>query len=118
MIQHLLSSVIMISFLVQMIVIGLAAITGSVGLEDGTFSYSRDSWVLHDLSSPIFLRYFDIPLTWVEAEEVCRRNFGHLVRDGSGNEEFVHDFISELDVTSEVWIGLYQGTPSDRFHWA
>lgn len=45
--------------------------------------------------------------------------FSHIyIVDGSGNEEYVHDFISELEVTSEVWIGLYQATPSDRFHWA
>ena len=46
---------------------------------DGQF-YSSDPWLLHDLSSPIFMRFFDVPSTWIEAEAVCRKHFGHLVR--------------------------------------
>lgn len=37
--------------------------------------------------------------------------------DGNGNEAAVHDFLSSLDVHNEVWIGLHQATPLDRFHW-
>ena len=101
----------------------------------------------------MFLRYFSSPLTWIQAEEVCRAHFGHLVRgnfknilrkifsnknyleklmgnclkryaifkylsDASGNEQFVHDFMSDLNIeTKDVWIGLYQSTPSDTFRW-
>jgi len=83
----------------------------------GTGQYSTEPWLLHDLSSPIFMRFFDIPSTWIEAESICRKHFGHLVRDGNGNEAAVHDFLSSLDVHSEVWIGLHQATPLDRFHW-
>jgi len=79
--------------------------------------YSKEPWLLHDLSSPIFMRFFDMPSTWIEAESICRKHFGHLVRDGNGNEAAVHDFLSSLDVHSEVWIGLHQATPFDRFHW-
>ena len=46
----------------------------------GSDSYSRDPWLLHDLSSPIFMRFFDTASTWIEAEAVCRKHFGHLVR--------------------------------------
>ena len=37
--------------------------------------------------------------------------------DGNGNEAAVHDFLTSLEVNSEVWIGLHQATPLDRFHW-
>ena len=37
--------------------------------------------------------------------------------DGNGNEAAVHDFLTSLDVNTEVWIGLHQATPLDRFHW-
>ena len=38
--------------------------------------------------------------------------------DASGNEQFVHDFMSDLSIeTKDVWIGLYQSTPSDTFRW-
>ena len=37
--------------------------------------------------------------------------------DGNGNEASVHDFLSGLDIKSEVWIGLHQSSPVDRFHW-
>ena len=43
-------------------------------------AYSTEPWLLHDLTSPIFLRYFDTPVTWTEAEAICRKHFGHLVR--------------------------------------
>ena len=43
-------------------------------------AYSVEPWSLHDLTSPIFLRYFDRPTTWVDAEATCRKHFGHLVR--------------------------------------
>ena len=46
----------------------------------GTGQYSTEPWLLHDLSSPIFMRFFDIPSTWIEAESICRKHFGHLVR--------------------------------------
>ena len=42
--------------------------------------FSQDPWLLHDLSSPIFMRFFDTPSTWIQAEAVCRKHFGHLVR--------------------------------------
>lgn len=43
-------------------------------------SYSTEPWLLHDLTSPIFMRYFDHTSTWTEAEAICRKHFGHLVR--------------------------------------
>ncbi|TRY67404.1 hypothetical protein TCAL_16940 [Tigriopus californicus] len=83
-----------------------------------TRDFSEDPWILHDTSSPVFLRLFDETLSWVEAEEVCQRHFGHLVRDGNGNEAFVHDFLSSLDISNEIWIGLYQNSPFERFQWS
>ena len=79
--------------------------------------YSSEPWLLHDLSSPIFMRFFNVASTWIEAEAVCRKHFGHLVRDGNGNEAAVHDFLTSIDVHQEVWIGLHQASPLDRFHW-
>lgn len=83
-----------------------------------TRGFSEEPWILHDTSSPVFLRLFDETLSWVEAEEVCQRHFGHLVRDGNGNEAFVHDFLSSLDISNEIWIGLYQNSPFERFQWS
>ena len=41
-----------------------------------------------------------------------------FLSDASGNEQFVHDFMSDLNIeTKDVWIGLYQSTPSDTFRW-
>ena len=44
-------------------------------------------------------------------------NVFYLFLDGNGNEAAVHDFLTSLDVNTEVWIGLHQATPLDRFHW-
>ena len=45
-------------------------------------------------------------------------NLNFCVSDASGNEQFVHDFMSELKIeTKDVWIGLYQATPTDTFRW-
>ncbi len=39
--------------------------------------------LLHDVTSPVFLRHFGRRLTWLQAEEECQRHYGHLVRGKS-----------------------------------
>ena len=48
-----------------------------------TAAFSTEPWILHDVSSPIFLRLFGEPATWLEAEQICQAHFGHLVRGQS-----------------------------------
>ncbi len=52
----------------------------SLQTSSSSSSFSRDPWLLHDVSSPVFLRHFARRLTWLQAEQECQRHYGHLVR--------------------------------------
>ncbi|TRY67157.1 hypothetical protein TCAL_15798, partial [Tigriopus californicus] len=87
---------------------------GQPPITSSTRDVSKDPWILPDVTSPVFLRFFDQKLIWIEAEKVCQNHLGHLVADGNGNEAFLRDFLSALDISNEIWIGPYQDFPIAR----
>uniref|UniRef100_A0A1V1FYE5 Putative agglucetin1 n=1 Tax=Reticulitermes speratus TaxID=60591 RepID=A0A1V1FYE5_9NEOP len=77
-----------------------------------------NAWLLPQEGFPVFYRYFRDRITWFEADAVCQFHHGNLVTvDSSKQYDTTRAYLKELDVVTNVWIGLKKKGPNDEFSW-
>lgn len=77
----------------------------------------ENNWYLHN-NSNTFYRFFRDKITWFEADAVCQFNHAHLVTISNSFEfDRAKEYLSELDVSDIVWIGLKRSQPAEHFMW-
>lgn len=77
----------------------------------------ENNWYLHN-GSNTFYRFFRDKITWFEADAVCQFNHAHLVTISNSFEfDRAKEYLSELDVSDIVWIGLKRSQPGEHFMW-
>lgn len=77
----------------------------------------ENNWYLHN-GSNTFYRFFRDKITWFEADAVCQFNHAHLVTISNSFEfDRAKEYLSELDVSDIVWIGLKRSQPAEHFMW-
>lgn len=77
----------------------------------------ENNWYLHN-GSNTFYRFFRDKITWFEADAVCQFNHAHLVTISNSFEfDRAKEYLSELDVSDIVWIGLKRSQPAGHFMW-
>ncbi|XP_039281071.1 uncharacterized protein LOC111054842 [Nilaparvata lugens] len=76
------------------------------------------AWLLPEEGFPVFYRYFRDRITWFEADAVCQFHHAQLVTvDWSTQYDAARAYLKELDVTSNVWIGLKRANAESDFTW-
>ncbi|GLV42509.1 uncharacterized protein CBL_03246 [Carabus blaptoides fortunei] len=78
-----------------------------------------NTWVLPEEGFPVFYRYFRDRISWYEADAVCQFHHGNLVTvDTTSQFDAVRAYLKELDIVSNVWIGLTRPSDKTEFSWS
>ncbi|XP_068081126.1 serine-rich adhesin for platelets [Anabrus simplex] len=77
-----------------------------------------NTWFLPEEGFPVFYRYFRDRITWFEADAVCQFHHANLVTvDNSVQFDTTRAYLKELDVVTNVWIGLKKSDAKDKWAW-
>lgn len=102
---------------------GLLVLLTVVGTNPGGGVQARavnisNTWTLPQDGFTVFYRYFRDKISWFEADAVCQFHHANLVTVDNGVQfDAARAFLKELDVTTDVWIGLMRPENSARFTW-
>ncbi|XP_063236932.1 mucin-5AC-like [Bacillus rossius redtenbacheri] len=97
---------------------GVATLLLAASIADCRAVGINNTWFLPQEGFPVFYRYFRDLITWYEADAVCQFHHANLVTvDSSEQFDTSRAFLKELDVTSNVWIGLKRGKKEENFSW-
>ncbi|CAH0556451.1 unnamed protein product [Brassicogethes aeneus] len=78
-----------------------------------------NTWMLPEEGFPVFYRHFRDRISWYEADAVCQFHHGNLVTaDTTSQYDAIRAYLKELDVTSDVWIGLSRTSEKKQFTWS
>ncbi|XP_031628426.1 uncharacterized protein LOC116344143 [Contarinia nasturtii] len=78
-----------------------------------------NTWTLPQDGFTVFYRFFRDKISWYEADAVCQFHHANLVTVDNGVKyDASRAYLSDLNVTENVWIGLMRSQNSDRFMWS
>ncbi|XP_069695146.1 mucin-22-like [Periplaneta americana] len=95
-----------------------AILTAHIAIAAARAVNISNTWFLPQEGFPVFYRYFRDRITWFEADAVCQFHHANLVTvDSSKQYDTTRAYLKELDVVTNVWIGLKKKGPNDEFAW-
>ncbi|XP_077296250.1 uncharacterized protein LOC143918308 [Arctopsyche grandis] len=89
-----------------------------LGNSDARAVNISNTWILPQEGFPVFYRYFRDRISWYEADAVCQFHHANLVTvDTTAQYDAARAYLKELDIMSNVWIGLIKSNEEGDFSW-